>query len=245
MRRTPIGVAVSNKEKTDDIQSIIIAGRTGSGKSTLANVLSNNNKFAEVAGSTSGTKRIQSEIFEWKGNKYRVIDTVGIGDTAELSNDEKMSLFLELLEIVRKHNVVQIIFVYKDRFEEYQIKALEKVNTLFKIYGSNSISKHIALVCTNFDQFENKKACDQDIKKLHGECKNKSAAELIKNCKHIHVDNPSICSPHYRDGAIRARQSSRKKLLNYLAPILSVEGIKIENAFGATNVRDQDIYDCF
>ncbi|CAG8758620.1 15292_t:CDS:2, partial [Gigaspora rosea] len=124
--RTPSRVHVNNEEETEDIQSIIPVGRrTGSSKSTLANVLSGGENFAEIAGSS-----------------------IGIGNTSELSNDEKNCAF------------------------------------------SGTIG--------NCQKFEEKKTCDEDIKNYSMNIK-KKYYKVIKNS--IHVDNPSIQSPHYRDGA--------------------------------------------
>jgi septin family protein len=69
-------------------RNILLIGRTGSGKSTLANVLMGENKFTESAKSISATKHVEEGTFEIdldkEGNekiRYRVIDTIGLGDT--------------------------------------------------------------------------------------------------------------------------------------------------------------------
>ncbi|KLL05214.1 MAG: hypothetical protein MRERV_3c017 [Mycoplasmataceae bacterium RV_VA103A] len=54
-----------NEKRDERIRNIII-GKTGNGKSALSDVLVGEQKFKEVAGSTSGTQRSQKEIFEWK-----------------------------------------------------------------------------------------------------------------------------------------------------------------------------------
>ncbi|RGB38957.1 hypothetical protein C1646_755050 [Rhizophagus diaphanus] len=139
-------MANTNNEK--DIPVIIIVRRTGSGKSTLANVLLGEEKFAEVPGSSSGTKNIQSENFRWNGKHYRA-------------------------------------------------------------------SPYITIVCSNFVEFKDRGKCEADIKKLLKE--NKSIAGVIKGCKVIHVDNPSLQYNNARE----IRQCSREKLLNYLDEIAS------------------------
>ncbi|CAG8578596.1 P-loop containing nucleoside triphosphate hydrolase protein [Gigaspora rosea] len=245
--RTQHKVTISNQKKDKkDVQSIILVGRTGAGKSTLANVLSNDDKFAEIPGSASGTKDIQiSEVFEWNGKKYRVIDTVGIGDTAELSNEKKISLFWDLFEIIRYYNIKQVFFVYKDRFENHQVEALRKVNKLLKLCGSIFNYNHIVLVSTNFPMFEDDDSCDQDSKRLLGDSRNKNIVEIIRNCKLIHVDNPSLDSPYYKEAAILSRESSREKLLNYLDSIASIENIGTEKTLNSANIEEKDIYTCF
>ncbi|CAG8594470.1 2922_t:CDS:1, partial [Racocetra fulgida] len=86
---------------SEDIRNILLIGRTGQGKSSLANTIVNDEKCFEEGGefneifkesdkSLSQTKKIQEEIFniDRKVNgkvesvKYRIIDTVGIGDTS-------------------------------------------------------------------------------------------------------------------------------------------------------------------
>lgn len=69
-------------------RNILLIGRTGSGKSTLANVLMGEDKFKESAKSVSSTKHVEEGVFEVDLDKegkekirYRVIDTIGIGDT--------------------------------------------------------------------------------------------------------------------------------------------------------------------
>jgi len=182
-------------------------GRTGSGKSTLANVLSDGGKFSEVAGSTSGTKRIQSEVFEWNGNHCRVIDTVGTDDT-KLSSKEMISTTREIVNILRGDGIKQVIFVVKDRFTKQQVEALK----LFKsFFFKEKLTSCITIICSNFPEFEDKEKCDADIKRLKDE--NKSIVEVINNCKVIHIDNPPL---HYKDIAIQTRKSSRKKLFDYL-----------------------------
>src|ERR1051325_4451564 len=71
----------------DDVENnIFLIGRTGNGKSTLANVLINKNDsfeevFKESARGISKTKDFQTSEFELEGTKYRVVDTIGVGDT--------------------------------------------------------------------------------------------------------------------------------------------------------------------
>jgi septin family protein len=76
-----------------DTRNILLIGRTGGGKSTIANVLLNKNEqfeevFRESSESVSETRDLQIELLEIKLDEegkekvnYRVVDTVGVGDT--------------------------------------------------------------------------------------------------------------------------------------------------------------------
>jgi len=85
-------------ENTKTKKNILSIGRTGSGKSTLANILCNNEDSFESEGefeeffregefSISQTKRVREAEFKNKGERYRIIDTPGIGDT-NLTDEE-------------------------------------------------------------------------------------------------------------------------------------------------------------
>src|ERR1043165_3972236 len=95
--------------------------RTGSGKSTLANVLSGTDKFKESHSFLSQTKAIQAEEFEYKGYKYRVIDTIGIGDT-KLIPQEVLTRVSEACEKVSS-GLNQILFVTRGKFTQEEIEA--------------------------------------------------------------------------------------------------------------------------
>ncbi|CAG8607641.1 2400_t:CDS:2 [Ambispora leptoticha] len=104
-----------------DIRNIILIGRTENGKSTLANVLINSNEFMESAGSISETRKIQIKEFEetidTSGDqviKYRVIDTVGLGDTG-LIEKEVLYKVTEASHYIRE-GLNQILFVTNGRF---------------------------------------------------------------------------------------------------------------------------------
>ncbi|CAG8690309.1 14263_t:CDS:2, partial [Ambispora leptoticha] len=87
--------------KKNMTKTIILIGRTGSGKSTLANVISGTNKFKESGASISETKDIQSEEFEENNIGYRIIDTVGIGDT-KLTKEEVLDKIAEAIYLARE-----------------------------------------------------------------------------------------------------------------------------------------------
>ena len=68
-------------EEGEAVRNLLIVGRTGGGKSTLSNVLSGTTEFEESGYSISETKNFKKKVFSWNGTKYRVVDTIGVGDT--------------------------------------------------------------------------------------------------------------------------------------------------------------------
>src|SRR4051812_34275546 len=96
-------------------------GRTGSGKSTLANVLLGGEKFSELAGFNGRTKEIQSEVFEWRGNHYHVIDTIGTGDTAGLSDEKIITSIRGIIDKLRGDGIKSI----GGHFTKKEVEALE------------------------------------------------------------------------------------------------------------------------
>src|SRR5438128_5445863 len=106
---------------TERIRNIVLIGRTGNGKSTLANVLSSTNKFNESAGGVSETRDIQIEEFRVNitedGNQsivYRIVDTIGIGDT-QLTPQGVLYKIGQASHVIRD-GLNQILFVTGGRF---------------------------------------------------------------------------------------------------------------------------------
>ncbi|CAG8610817.1 9581_t:CDS:1, partial [Ambispora leptoticha] len=216
-----------------DIRNIILIGRTGNGKSTLANVLTNSNEFMESAGSISETRRIQIKEFEetidTRGDqviKYRVIDTVGLGDTG-LTEKEVLYKIAEASHYIRE-GLNQILFVTNGRFTK------EEVDTfgLFKsIIFDKRVAEYTTIVRTNFPDFEDQTECDCDQQKLRNE--NESLFKILGACRIIHIDNPPLKG---RSAATNrdTREESRKRLLIYLA---TCQGIYKPENLDAMNDR--------
>ncbi|CAB5156153.1 unnamed protein product [Rhizophagus irregularis] len=67
--------------RNEKFRNILIIGRTGGGKSTLANVLTGTGDFKESAYAVSQTKNFKKVDFKWDKENFRVVDTIGVGDT--------------------------------------------------------------------------------------------------------------------------------------------------------------------
>lgn len=199
----------ARKASDNDIRNILIVGMTGSGKSTLANVLSSTNDFKENISSTSVTKGFQtSEVFKWQGKNYRIIDNIGFGDTAKISEEDILFKIGEGIHSA-KEGINQILFVFKDRFSESQIAAFN----LFKNFiNETGITRFTTLVRTNFEEFEDLQKCQEDRQSLLTQTA-QIVKEIVGSCNNvIYVDNPSIPVIKEKDNErIRAKKEDKAK----------------------------------
>ncbi|CAB4493026.1 hypothetical protein RhiirA1_99612 [Rhizophagus irregularis] len=189
-----------------ETRNILIIGRTGNGKSTLANVLTNSENFKEGSGTISTTKELQTGDFEIEiiGEmvQYRVIDTIGIGDT-QLEQRQVLNRIAEACHKVGR-GLNQIFFVLGKKFTEEE---LEAYNILREIIFDGTITRYTTIVRTNFPDFDSEEKCEEDREKLNQE--NPKLAELVSTCnKLIYVDNPSTNIEIGKD--INEKQKKRK-----------------------------------
>ncbi|KLL02085.1 MAG: hypothetical protein MRERC_4c021 [Mycoplasmataceae bacterium RC_NB112A] len=207
---------------SDRVRNILLIGRTGSGKSTLANVLVNkNDKFEEIfkesTRSISETKQIQTEEFSVDISKdgqekinYRVIDTIGFGDT-QLSNKRVLELLQDLVPIIGDDGLNQILFVTDGRFTE---KEIETYKLLESVLFDKNVVKYTTIVRVKFPEFEELNECDEDRKALREE--NEEMFRILKNSKIIYADNPPLVGRSLNKNK-EIREESNKRLLTYLA----------------------------
>ncbi|CAI2185954.1 15962_t:CDS:2 [Funneliformis geosporum] len=224
-REELIEVEEKIKEQTQLLQkvgiyprNILLIGNTGSGKSTLANVISGTNNFKESAGSVSETRNKQIEEFKTEdGVRYRVIDTIGFGDT-KLTNKEVTKKIAKTAQSI-KDGLNQILFVTKSRFTKEDRKLYD---FLREVVFDNDITKHITIVRTDFINFQTGEFCKNNTRVMIEE--SKELSDLIKSCdkRIVYVDNPPIdisgkeVEKKINDNK-RIREVSRKRLLEHLA----------------------------
>lgn len=201
------------------IKNILLIGRTGNGKSALANVfLNQNNNFEEIFeeghnSSTSKTRKISDETFEINGIKYRIIDTIGLGDT-KLLESEVLHEIAKVYDKV-KDGLNQVFFVISKRFTKEEEEAY---NILRTVIFDNRITKYTTIVRTNFPGFQKPEKSEEDKENVKKE--NPRLAEIINSCrKLIYIDNPPLNDDYDEDEIVtnkKKREASRARLLAFL-----------------------------
>ncbi|PKY49379.1 hypothetical protein RhiirA4_405355 [Rhizophagus irregularis] len=192
-------------EKT---RNLLIVGNSGGGKSTLANVLSGIVDSEEY--SISEKKNFQKKDFEWRGTKYRVVDTIVIGEEVTY---EKMG---ELIHLIPE-GLSQVLLVIDGKFITKEKVGLFEL--FRKLIFEDGIAEYITIVRTKFSNFKNESECKKDREDL---CKeSETIAKLCKNI--VYVDNPPInifVDDDDDEETIRInrkrRDQSRKLLLEHL-----------------------------
>jgi tRNA U34 5-carboxymethylaminomethyl modifying GTPase MnmE/TrmE len=187
-----------------DTRNILIIGRTGSGKSALANILINKEEnfekegnfeevFKESGSSISKTRDIQTKKIEVNGTSYRIVDTIGICSSFDLTDEE---IAREITKVCNnfKDGLSQVLFVIGGKFSREEIKFY---NIVRKKLFDEDITKFTTIVRTKFPNFRNPEQCEKDKKSLKEENKrsNKKIKKMANSCNNIiYIDNPSLSS---------------------------------------------------
>ena len=204
--------------KIENIRNILVVGRTGGGKSTLSNVLCGTDEFEESGYSVSETKDFRQKIFPYNGNNYRVVDTIGIGDTKLTKKKVLYKIAIGIYSM--PEGISQVLFVVNRRFTKEEIETYK----LFKnaIFESGIVG-HVTIVRTNFNNFQDKDECEKDKEKLLKE--NEEIAEILGSCRFVHVDNPPTNLVRNDDDkeinriSKNTRKKSRNMLLKHLEEV--------------------------
>jgi 50S ribosome-binding GTPase len=154
--------------------------------------------------------------------KYKVIDTVGVGDTGKMSFDKILYILAKAGYIV-KDGLSQIWFVIGDKFGEEEKSAY---NLLKETVFDENMSQYVTIIRTRFENFESPEECDEDRKKL-SESISEEFGEVINRI--VHVNNPQVHLTsegkrveRQKELNVEIRKASREKLLEHLVAYESI-----------------------
>ncbi|KLL04731.1 MAG: hypothetical protein MRERV_13c028 [Mycoplasmataceae bacterium RV_VA103A] len=181
-------------DEREEIKNILLIGKTGNGKSTLANILVNREsrgkKFVEVFKeseySVSETKRASFASFEGaKDIKYKIFDTVGIGDTKFTFSE----VIREMAKAVHMANgkFNQVFFVSRGRLTTEELDTFDLLRT---VIFDEKIKDCTTVVKNGFTQFDRNEETKKDYEKMLGEGNRRISDLLSLSRKFIHVDAP-------------------------------------------------------
>ncbi len=111
-----------------ELREVLVLGRMGAGKSALCNVITGENKFQESEFGVSSTKNYMIEEADREGIHYKVIDTVGLGDTRMTSQGVLQKLAEACITTKGFH---QLLFVASGRITQEEIESFELLQTVF------------------------------------------------------------------------------------------------------------------
>lgn len=171
------------------------------------------NRFRESSKSISITKNIEEGAFEVELDeegkekiKYRVIDTIGIGDTKMKPQGVLMRL-AEMADRVKREGLNQILFVTRGRFNKEEIEAYDLLSS---IIFDKEVINYTTLVRTGFEEFEDREACDDDRGSLRTE--NAALAHILGAVDIVYLNNPSIPVIKESDSERIKEKKKRNKL---------------------------------
>lgn len=166
-------------------RTVLLLGSTGNGKSTIGNVIGGNNLFKESEEGVSETRNIDIRTFKIEGEdvEYKIIDTIGIGDT-RFSERDVLVKIADAADAI-KDGLNQVFFVTSGRFTEKEIKAY---NIIRKVIFAEDMGNYTTIVRTKFPSFRRSERCKVDKEKMIAE--NEDIADVINSSKSfIHVNN--------------------------------------------------------
>src|SRR5437764_970128 len=144
----------------EKIKNILLFGRVEGGKTALANLLTDGNKFAEYGYiEILQNKCLEFELKlppDYKSTKYRVIDTISIGNNRLDTPTTLSAIFSdEVINFIEKDGLNQIFFVFSGVFEEGEVRTYDLLKSI--IFDSQVLD-YTTIVRTRFNEFEDENA---------------------------------------------------------------------------------------
>ncbi|CAB5376214.1 unnamed protein product [Rhizophagus irregularis] len=217
----------NNQPEEVKMRNLLVVGYAGSGKSTLSNVLGGAGHSEGSKYSINKKKNYRIKDFKWKGTKYQVVDTTGIGD---IKLTKKKVIYEKIAEIIYQmpEGISQVLWVIDGKFSAEEASTF---NLLKDFIFECGIAEYITIVRTKFSNFKNKDECKNDKEDL---CKeNESIAKLCKSI--VYVDNPPVDISVRDDDDketirinTRRRNHSREILLDHLDKVCRKKYYKLK-----------------
>jgi ankyrin repeat protein len=166
---------------------VVLLGRTGQGRSTLGNVLLNlleedNAYFPvghDVLSCTSDTS--QKQVSHGSA-VYKVVDTVGFGNTT-LSAPDVLFSIAHCLKLARPR-VFQFLYVCSEKISAEELKAFD---ALTRILGEEAL-KWFTVVRCKFRRFQDSDMCARDVAEVSAQ--SDSCRKFVEGVRAVvHVDN--------------------------------------------------------
>jgi hypothetical protein len=103
---------------------VVLVGTTGNGKSTTGNTLAGRDCFSASDGFESQTRHCFVEDYEYAGEAWRVVDTIGLSDT-EIASEEVLNRFSSFSDQAPDGVDAFLYVVRLGRFENEHHRALQ------------------------------------------------------------------------------------------------------------------------
>ena len=191
-------------------RTVLLIGKTGNGKSTVANVLvkaheRNEFPFRENDSVVSETFDVQVEEIQVDNVLYKIVDTIGLGDT-RIDEKETCLKIASACASIGEGGIYQVLFVSKGKLTKEELDVFD----IFKrAIFTHDVCLYTTFVRTNVNFFDNPEKCAKERRHLEeiAAAKDDLLLSLVQS-KLVLVSNPSE-DENKKLAEIRERSRSR------------------------------------
>ncbi|XP_070201260.1 uncharacterized protein [Littorina saxatilis] len=192
----PLGSTVSGTTKLSvEPIRIILIGTTGAGKSSLGNSLLNKSVFKVGRGMRSNTAKCERQTGKRSGTLIELVDTPGLCDTDEDDDVILRAVGKSVAMAYPGPHLLVLALRTGRRFTQEEYQAYVKLKKLF----SEEMSKYLIIVFNGMDALgdtidEQKKALDEEVKKMPGELK-----QVLQDANYRYVGMNNKAAPRDKE----------------------------------------------